>query len=74
MKVDPYTGNDLVEMRKLYSNELEEWSRVYNLEYYKLVPIYNLEKCIPLSCICCPNHPINNGSGICNCISPNIMH
>lgn len=25
---------------------------------------------IPQCCLTCPNHPINGGSGICNCVSP----
>ena len=34
----------------------------------------NSKKCgdapIPQCCRNCPNHPVNNGSGICNCVLP----
>lgn len=37
-------------------------------ESWELMEKYNMYKSISPACRHCPNHPINGGSGVCNCI------
>ena len=42
-----------------------------NYPYFSYYPTYYFDtstSAIPPSCRCCPNHPSNGGTGICNCI------